>query len=365
METTKNKTDNRNYGLDLLRLLIGFMVVLGHAIGRGGILDHAPEGSLNFKIVWFIEAWAYSCPDIFIIISGYTSISERDKKQDWSKLIVLWLQVLFYSVVFTIIYTLINGAPLEFPLVLRSFFPLMNHPEYWFFASYCALFILKPFIDKGIKAFDEKELKILFCIIFAVFSLYTVIGDPFYLISGITPFWFILLYILGAITKKCALGERISSAGLLAMVYGLIIITWLSKNYCPAFYIMGHRIDENTLYSYTSPTITGCAILRVILYSRLKPGKFTRSVVRFAAPSVFAIYLLNTHPVYWNSILPNQFIELAPRRLSVMLPPVFLYSVSFYAAALLIDKIRQMIFKSLRVQARIHNLLYAGDKNMP
>lgn len=62
----------RNYGIELLRLCLMFMVCLLHVLGQGGILEASKiseEG--GSKIFWLIEISCYCAVDGFALISGY------------------------------------------------------------------------------------------------------------------------------------------------------------------------------------------------------------------------------------------------------------------------------------------------------
>ena len=349
----------RNYGIELLRIIAGLFVIVYHALGQGGVLENLIEGTLSFKIVWLIGIISYCAVDVFVLISGYTSISIIEKEYDWSKLILLWLEVLYYSVVVYIGFSLIKGFSITPGVLLSYFFPIMNLSEYWFFASYLCLMMLKPLLDKGIRYTNENTLKTLFIILILIVSTYTIIVDRFFLILGQSPYWFVVLYVMGAIIKKCEFDKKISNLKLVCLWAGFVLLTWAYKCYGPVFYIFNHRIYDRTfISSYTSPTILGCAIVYVIAFSRMKFSDTINKIIRFASPSVFAIYLINTHPLYWNYELKNKFLEYAPRRISVLLPKILIFCVSFFLFAILIDKIRQYIFQKLQIRNKVYKLLY-------
>ena len=91
----------RNYGIDLLRLLLMFMVCILHVLGYGGVLKACDEGTTNYYVFWFIEICAYCAVDAFALISGYTA---KDKPVNYPKLIDMWFQAVFYSFVMALIF---------------------------------------------------------------------------------------------------------------------------------------------------------------------------------------------------------------------------------------------------------------------
>ena len=71
----KNK---RNYGIDFLRILAMFFVVILHSLGKGGLLDNTVVDSPQYKLVWFMEVCAYCAVNIFALISGYVSFKQKE-----------------------------------------------------------------------------------------------------------------------------------------------------------------------------------------------------------------------------------------------------------------------------------------------
>ena len=45
----------RNYGIDLLRLVLMYMVCMLHTLGQGGILGVCQAGTVEYKEFWFLE----------------------------------------------------------------------------------------------------------------------------------------------------------------------------------------------------------------------------------------------------------------------------------------------------------------------
>lgn len=76
-------TDKRNYGIDLLRMVAMFMVVILHVLGQGGVL--AKTAGLKNHIAWLLETGAYCAVDCFAIISGFVSYTDKEKTYRYSK----------------------------------------------------------------------------------------------------------------------------------------------------------------------------------------------------------------------------------------------------------------------------------------
>ena len=92
--------NERNYGIDLLRLVLMYMVCMLHTLGQGGVLSAYEAGTTEYKAFWFMEILAYCAVDGFAIISGYTTVN---KPRKFEKLADMWFQALFYSFIVTVI----------------------------------------------------------------------------------------------------------------------------------------------------------------------------------------------------------------------------------------------------------------------
>ena len=86
----------RNIGIDALKILSMFMIVILHILGQGGILATLPQFSMRYNISWLIEIMCLCSVNCFAITSGYLS---AEKKYTYKGILNLWLQVIFYSLV--------------------------------------------------------------------------------------------------------------------------------------------------------------------------------------------------------------------------------------------------------------------------
>ena len=62
-----------------------FFVVLLHSLGHGGVLKNTIIDSPQYKFAWFLEIFAYCAVDVFALISGYVSYTNKEKKTNYSK----------------------------------------------------------------------------------------------------------------------------------------------------------------------------------------------------------------------------------------------------------------------------------------
>ena len=70
------KTTQRDYGIDLLRIISMLMVPIVHVIGQGGILAAAVPFSIQYESAWMLMSFVLVAVNCFILITGYVYLSD-------------------------------------------------------------------------------------------------------------------------------------------------------------------------------------------------------------------------------------------------------------------------------------------------
>ena len=121
---------NRIYGIDVLKVLSMFFILVLHINSNGGLLNNVPVGSKKFAIVLILEIICLCAVNIYGIISGYLSYSKYDsntsKVYNFKRLIYLWIQVVFYSFITTIILVALGKIEVSRKDMLLIFLPVAN-----------------------------------------------------------------------------------------------------------------------------------------------------------------------------------------------------------------------------------------------
>ena len=69
----------RNYGIDLLRIISMLAIVLLHVLGHGGVLDTIGNRfGTDYAVAWILEFIAYPAVNVFVLISGF--VGYRNEK---------------------------------------------------------------------------------------------------------------------------------------------------------------------------------------------------------------------------------------------------------------------------------------------
>lgn len=199
----------RNYGIDFLKIVSMFLIIVLHILGQGGILNHS-EG-LNHYVSMFIQVIALPSVNCYALITGYLWYSDSDRPFNFEKYILMWVQVFTYTFMLTFLVYLLYPNIIGIRLLLYSLFPVFTK-NYWYFSAYTVLFLFIPYINKIIRNLNEKESQKIIIAIFFIFSFYGTFSakfDPFTLNRGYSFLWLLFLYIIGALFKKYSILEKI------------------------------------------------------------------------------------------------------------------------------------------------------------
>lgn len=340
----------RNYGIDSLRLLSVFYVVILHTLGAGGILDTVSIGSGSFYAGWFAEAWTFCAVNIFALISGYVGYTDVPNKKSIANYIQLWIEVVFYNVIITIFVQVTHPELADSRVLIASFFPVTTK-LYWYFSSYTALFLVTPLLNAGIRSCSKGVLRKLLVLIFLLFSVYESLSHSIWTNSGYSFVWLMVLYIVGAILKKCNIGKNITLRKGFFMLLVLSVVTLAWKLYGWDGMVLGIPYSRDLFLSYISPTVFLSAIIHVLCAANIRFPPAIEKIIAFLSPGAFSVYILNCQKYIWELVMTNHFVSLSTRHFLIMLFYVLAFAFGFTLVALLIDRVRNALFHLLRIQS--------------
>lgn len=348
---------SRNYGIDLLRIVSMIGVVFLHVLGHGGILD-SDLSPLKFSITWFLEILAYPAVNCFVLISGYIGYKEERVFPKIRNLLALEFTVVFYSVLLLLICNFFAPEQLALKKILKSFFPIISN-NYWFFTSYVGLFLLSPILNLFVYKSNFKHVFV-YLIVFSLFSIISTVYDLFSLIGGYSVIWFVLIYLVGAIIKKYDFSKLFSAKFWLIISVSLFIITWFSKIILYFSNISFLSSHSSFFVKYVSPTIVLMAIGFLCSFSKINCKSSFSSVISFFASSAFSVYLIHDNAFVRKYVISRICSYICDFSFGLFTLSIIGCVVVIFVTCILIDKIRIMIFKLIR----IHKLSEQIDKIM-
>ena len=356
----------RNYGIDLLRCVSMMLVVVLHVLGQGKILATVTPGTLNYNLAWFLETIAYCAVNCYALISGYVGIKARHK---FRNITITWLQVAFYTVSISLLFLIFDPASIDSKGIISSFFPVMNR-AYWYFTAYFALFFLIPILNAGINALNKNDAKKIVAAIIGVFSIIRlvlcfdifdifILKEPFIANNGYCVLWLILLYIVGGCIGKFDFWKTTKAWKVWVVFWSSILISWIFKIFIenPSNKEIKDLVETDALINYLSPTIIATAICLLVLFSRMGTlPKTIQKIVGFFAPSAFSVYIIHENIFFRKLFIDGKFSHYADMNAFKMLLCVLVTVLIIYISCSLIDRIRILLFKLVKVKEIIDKI---------
>ncbi len=345
--------NERNYGIDALRIIAMFMVVVLHVLGQGGVLHATKELSANYAVVWFLELSTYCAVNCYAIISGYVGYGRKIK---YSNLVYLAFCVVFYIIIIT---SLVKAfVPyVSAKDVSKSIFHIFSggswYGGYWYVRAYFCAFFFFPHINFLVEKYEKKRLYILLGVMFILFSVIPTFAmeDIFSTMDGYSPLWLLIMYFVGAVMKKYEIKEEERKSRHLLLYVLMVILTFtlmIVISYT-THKISGEILLRGFLISYVSPTIIFAAVSLFKYFSKIKLNKATRKIVSAISPLTFGVYLIHTQYFVWGYI-ENRFTYFADMRPVGMIANTLLTACVIFILCISIDYVRQCLFKVIKIK---------------
>ena len=303
MNNKLNIAYRRKAGIELLRILAVLMVISVHRMGHQTLFS-APQFSVSYYVLWFIEIASYKAVDIFFIISGYFGITQAFKGK---KILLLEFKVLVYCVGFYILSVLVNFQNFNGRDFLRTLFPYIGG-HYWYYTAYISLMILSPWINKMIRVIKKQNLLLL---ILTVSGISTIsIGDAFFTNDGYSVIWAINLYIIGAyIRLYCRKLTSVKKSLALTAGCTMFIYIWFVIVGRITQILFGHVVFSTHFMVYRQfPVVLG-AIFAVIAFVQIDFKEKTAKIINSVSKCTFGVYLIHScvfmDTLFWVKLFPS------------------------------------------------------------
>ena len=195
---TQNKKKVRNPGIDLMRLIGMYIIVMNHMLFIGNAFQKFHNHYRQLNILHILTDWHNNG---FALLSGVVGY----KTHKYSNLLYLWLTVLFYSVG---IHIFIQNFKKQFIIkndISKEFFPIIFR-RYWYFTSYFGMYLYLPIINKGISCLTKYEFQLIIISTLGIFVLWKDFKnsnqDIFNMNKGGSMMWLQTFYLTGAYIGK-------------------------------------------------------------------------------------------------------------------------------------------------------------------
>ncbi len=334
----------RNYGIDLLRVVLMILIITGHLFVHTNIRNEVSTYSSKWLLTWIYQTVIVCAVNCFILITGYFSnVGNHSIKV--KRIALLYGQVLFYSVAIYAILVLTGTVSFSFAGFVHSIFPVVSG-QYWFFSSYILLMLLMPFLNVMLSHLNDYYLKFLNVIILIIFyflPMLSIVFMQFDPTEGMGIIGFVSLYVIGYTLKrfkfepsksKCALGLVINCT---VVFISKILLTYLVDRF-------GLTAGTGLLYHYNTVFQLINAVFLLLLFKQINLKNTVSKIVGVLGSSVFGVYLIHEHPgirsFIWSEKLFNTLVESS---FFVYLGLILFIPFIVFLGCLVIDKARRFV----------------------
>lgn len=338
----KKERSSRKTGIEALRIIAILMVIYVHRVGHETLFS-AQQFSVSYYVLWFFEIVSYKAVDIFFIITGYFSVTQ--KKLRIKKIIGMEIKVALYIMFFFILGVSLGLQTFSGRELLKGFFPYVGG-AYWYYTAYVSLILLSPWINKFLSIITSKQHLMLILLITLGSTLS--LGDVFFTSDGYSVIWAINLYMIGAyIRLHIKKLPSVKSSILISAGSTGFIFMWFVAVGRLTQIIFGREIFSTHFLVYRQLPVVVGAIFTVIAFLQIDIKGIAGKIIRQIAGCVFGIYLIHScvfmDVLFWVRLFPASNFALNGWYWLYVLGTVF---VMFFVC-LVIELIRNRVFRKL------------------
>ena len=338
---------NRNQSIELLRVLAMFLIVVGHYCYHGiksnpihsdfyidNLYDFIEWGGQ--ELLWIVASISVDC---YVLITGYF-LADRITFR-WKGTLNVWLQTVFYTVVFTVVFAFQNNS-ISIGDIVKAISPIYSK-TYWFVTQYVGMMLVAPFLSLLLKTLSKRQYLILLTV--GVLMCLQFLYGPIFAGTMSLP-WFIYLYITAGYIKMYGVPAFIDKHA--GKIFWTLVFLFFFAVTC----FNGIRLYYGAPFKLMSSANDGLMyFLSVCAFIAFRNMNISSNIILCLiaqmAPYTFGVYLIHENPLLrqmglWKFLIPDSF--------SIPMPlHCFLVALSLFMLCCAIDFLRTLLFKSLKV----------------
>lgn len=318
-----NKTKVRDSNFELLRVLLIFMVLLGHA--NMWFLGSEYQTETEHCIRVFVEVVCLPAVNAFVLISGWFGI-----KGDYRRVFPIIFQLLMCTVPVAIVMNAMRQINLLNLDDIAEY--VLGGNNYWFVIDYIGLVLFAPILNIIVHNVNKVVLRTFFIGVLALIVPLDVVfrSSVLGVNGGYSLIWFIYLYLLARYMRLYGI-EWLDRSKWMVMVACIVLQTILLY-----FNLIGNR--------YTNPLILLPAMSIILIF---KEYSFKSNIVNYLASGTLIVYMLHMHPCFYREIgvfLRNLYYSNGYYWYMI---DVIGLIVLLYFVAVAVDKMQALIWRSI------------------
>lgn len=284
----------RMSNFELMRIVAMVFIVVYHTVRHGqwdnGGLFFPEEVTFNAVMLQGLLPLGKIGVNLFVLVSGYFLINSV--KSNWPKVVRLWTQMLFYSVVLFLLFALLDDFELTPRRIVEMFTPFLSF-TWWFASTYIIMVLLAPFVNRALNLISESaHLKLIIgsVLLWSVIPLITGISLVFS-----TLVWFLTMYVIGAFIGKYPRHFEARSVKYLliaVIIYAVLVCIFYAVDatgFNSEFWGIYNYVDE--LHMEDSTFVAAMSVLIFLAFRNLKIGQ--SRTINLIASAMFGVYLIH------------------------------------------------------------------------
>lgn len=351
---------DRNYGIDLFRILLAIMVLSLHfnAGGTGKVLMNATVAPWKW-IAGVITTLCYPAVNCYVLISGFFMYKQKtDLRKQVRSLSKLWLTILFFSVTGYICIAILFKKEVSYLELIKRLFPI-SRGKWWFFTVYFSMSLLSPFINSMLDTLDKAYHRVLILLLLIMCSVIPMfnnwegqLGSNY----GYSLLWFFVLYVTGAYLANninVVAGKNNSSQ---IACKGLIVYFVISAIVFCSGFLFGKLGISLSLAPYNSLLTYMQAIALLLFFMNIKVKKRLRKAIVSISGLSLASYMFHCQEdiesVLWSNLRPWKYAN-CPTIILVFLATV----MTLFIVSIITEFVRNKVVKITGLEIKIVNLM--------
>lgn len=304
MPREKHAASQRRSNIELLRIIVMFIIVANHFALHSGFVF--PDDVLSVNRLWIqlILCSGGAFVDVFVLISGYFLIKTQSLKT--ARVIKLWAQLFFYSVLFYAVFVLAGAEPLHIKQMVQHLIPVASG-RWWFASAYFMLYLLTPYLNRLLNALDQRQYAGILLLLGICWCLFPTLTGQ--MMQSNHLLWFCFLYALGGYLQRFGVRARVSGRQYLLLALAVAAATYAAVILLDVLGTKNPYFAARALYLREIQMLP-MLLMAVFLFlgiSRLDIGH--SRVINFISPAMFGVYLIHDNqfvrPFLWKTVFQN------------------------------------------------------------
>lgn len=305
------RENKRQSNIELLRILAMLMIIAHHFAVHAGFDFPTNAVTANREFVHWLDLGGKIGVNLFVLISGYFMIQRKTLKV--KKVLRLWGQIWFSCVVLYLVTCCLGIHPFSVTPAVELLAPV-TFGQWWFATTYFTLFLLSPYINRGLATLDKQQYRILLALMTFLWCLTPTFARQDG--EGGEFTWFVYLYCLAGYLRLYPEDLRLKTRTCLLLATGIMVLElcWaVLFDYLGIFVPGAHWIATRYFGMSQLPIL----VISVLLFwGFLNWDLGYHPWINTLASAAFGVYLIHdsfyTREFLWKQLFRNAAFSQSP-----------------------------------------------------